>query len=143
LFAAAGVDVLELRLDFIQDFQPDRDLDKLMRAATLPYIITYRPKWEGGNYDGPEPQRLATLKLAAIKGAPYVDVEWKAAALFFAGVCVVMVGGDGGGDVAAQITYVYNVRPKVVLNHEGACTMLGRLPYAHTLTWSGRQHHSF
>lgn len=76
---------MELRLDFIQDFQPDRDLDTLMGAATLPYIVTYRPKWEGGNYDGPEPQRLATLKLAAIKGAPYVDVEWKAAALFFAG----------------------------------------------------------
>jgi hypothetical protein len=41
-----------------------------------------------GNYEGPEPQRLATLKLAALKGAPYVDVEFKAAALFFAGVCV-------------------------------------------------------
>jgi hypothetical protein len=38
-----------------------------------------------GNYVGPEPERLATLKLAAIKGAPFVDVEFKAAALFFAG----------------------------------------------------------
>lgn len=44
---SAGVDVLELRLDFLQDFQPDRDLDRLMGACSLPYIITYRPKWEG------------------------------------------------------------------------------------------------
>jgi hypothetical protein len=37
-----------------------------------------------GNYEGPEPPRLATLKFAALKGAPYVDVEYKAAPLFFA-----------------------------------------------------------
>lgn len=39
-----------------------------------------------GNYDGSEPERLACLKLAAIKGAPYIDVEFKAAAIFFAGM---------------------------------------------------------
>jgi 3-dehydroquinate dehydratase/shikimate dehydrogenase len=39
--------VLELRLDFLQDFKPDTDLDRLMAACSLPYIITYRPKWEG------------------------------------------------------------------------------------------------
>eukprot|EP00775_Hariotina_reticulata_P012029 gene12029-12174_t len=83
--AATGVDVLELRLDFIKDFDPEQHLAKLMRACTIPYIITYRPTWEWGNYDGSEPQRLATLKLAALRGAPYVDVEYKAAALFFAG----------------------------------------------------------
>lgn len=43
-----GVDVLELRLDFLQDFQADRDLERLMAAcSSLPYIITYRPTWEG------------------------------------------------------------------------------------------------
>lgn len=44
-----GVDVLELRLDFLQDFEPDRDLDRLMGAAGSlgPYIVTYRPTWEG------------------------------------------------------------------------------------------------
>jgi hypothetical protein len=44
---ASGVDVVELRLDFISDFDPERDLDTLMKACTLPYIVTYRPKWEG------------------------------------------------------------------------------------------------
>ena len=44
---ASGVDVIELRLDFIQGFEPERDLEALMAACTLPYIVTYRPKWEG------------------------------------------------------------------------------------------------
>jgi hypothetical protein len=44
---ASGVDVVELRLDFISDFDPERDLDTLIKACTLPYIVTYRPKWEG------------------------------------------------------------------------------------------------
>ena len=38
-----------------------------------------------GNYDGPEAERLAVLKVAALMGAPYVDVEFKAASFFFAG----------------------------------------------------------
>jgi hypothetical protein len=41
------VDVLELRLDFLQDFEPARDLEALMAACPLPYIVTYRPTWEG------------------------------------------------------------------------------------------------
>ena len=41
-----GVDVLELRLDFIAGFDTERDLLRIMRHAKLPYIITYRPKWE-------------------------------------------------------------------------------------------------
>jgi hypothetical protein len=41
-----GVDILELRLDFIKDFNPEQDLERLMKACTIPYIITYRPTWE-------------------------------------------------------------------------------------------------
>ncbi len=37
-----------------------------------------------GQYDGPEPLRLAVLKYAAVLGAPYVDVEYLAANFFFA-----------------------------------------------------------
>lgn len=42
-----GVDVIELRLDFIKEFEPLKDLEQLMAACSLPYIVTYRPKWEG------------------------------------------------------------------------------------------------
>lgn len=45
--AASGVDIIELRLDCIKDFDPNRDLETLMAATPQPYIVTYRPKWEG------------------------------------------------------------------------------------------------
>jgi 3-dehydroquinate dehydratase / shikimate dehydrogenase len=44
---AAGVDLIELRLDYIGDFSPEKDLDTLMSRCTIPYIVTYRPQWEG------------------------------------------------------------------------------------------------
>lgn len=44
--SSTGVDVLELRLDFISDFDTERDLLRIMKHSKLPYIITYRPKWE-------------------------------------------------------------------------------------------------
>ena len=67
---------------------PGPALSTLLAAAagaSLPAIVTFRPAWEGGQYTGPEPPRLATLKLAALLGAPYVDVEAAAAGAFFAG----------------------------------------------------------
>ncbi|GLI68149.1 hypothetical protein VaNZ11_012486 [Volvox africanus] len=82
--AASGVDIIELRLDFIADFDPERHLQQILSSCPLPYIVTYRPVWEGGKYDGPEPERLAVLKMAALLGAPYVDVEFKASPYFFA-----------------------------------------------------------
>ena len=44
---AAGVDIVELRLDFLQQFDPQADLKRLMDACTVPYIVTFRPTWEG------------------------------------------------------------------------------------------------
>lgn len=43
----AGVDVVELRLDFLRGFDPAQDLDIIMQACPLPFIVTYRPAWEG------------------------------------------------------------------------------------------------
>lgn len=45
--AAAGVDIIELRLDFLKAFDPSADLKRLMDACKVPYIVTYRPTWEG------------------------------------------------------------------------------------------------
>ncbi|KAF5829171.1 type I 3-dehydroquinase-domain-containing protein [Dunaliella salina] len=83
--ASRGVDIIELRLDFLKDFDASRDLEPIMASCPMPYIVTNRPKWEGGNFEGSEAERLATLKYAALKGAPYIDVEYKSAAVFFAG----------------------------------------------------------
>ena len=94
--AAAGATAVELRLDFLEPGElvaegtadPGPALRTLLSAAagaSLPAIVTFRPAWEGGKYEGPEPPRLATLKLAALLGAPFVDVEAAAAGAFFAG----------------------------------------------------------
>jgi len=81
---AAGADVVELRLDFLQGFQPATDLPALLAGTKLPAIVTYRPNWEGGKYEGVEDARLRALWLAVELKAAYVDVELKAAAPFFA-----------------------------------------------------------
>ena len=50
------------------------------------YTIRQTMYWHcRGRYDGPEPQRLAVLKYAALLGASHVDVELKVASYFFAG----------------------------------------------------------
>lgn len=81
---AAGATIVELRIDFLKRFEPEADLQQLIAECPLPAIVTYRPSWEGGQYTGSEPLRLAALKFAALLGAPYIDVELKAAPFFFA-----------------------------------------------------------
>lgn len=44
---SSGADVLELRLDFYQNFNSVEQLEMLMKTCELPYIVTYRPSWEG------------------------------------------------------------------------------------------------
>lgn len=81
----AGADLVELRIDFLKDLQPDRDLPILRADCPLPAIVTYRPTWEDPNagYTGPEPPRLAALKYALELGFSFIDIELKAAPLFF------------------------------------------------------------
>ncbi|KAG6552593.1 hypothetical protein Mapa_005793 [Marchantia paleacea] len=81
---AAGADLVELRVDHIQGFNPQADLPTLLNARTLPAIVTYRPTWEGGEYIGDEGPRLQALHLAADLGADYVDVELQCATEFIA-----------------------------------------------------------
>ena len=69
--AAAAADAAELRLDAMAAF----DLARILAAPPCPVIVTYRPKREGGLYDGPEEDRLAVLRDAARLGARYIDVE--------------------------------------------------------------------
>lgn len=39
--------------------------------------LPYRPKWEGGQYEGDDNKRQETLILAMELGADYIDVELK------------------------------------------------------------------
>jgi 3-dehydroquinate dehydratase/shikimate dehydrogenase len=69
--AARAADLAELRLDAMRQF----DLARLLAHPPCPIIVTYRPRREGGLYDGPEAPRLETLRQAARLGARYLDVE--------------------------------------------------------------------
>ena len=69
--AAAMADAAELRLDAMAEF----DLRRILASPPCPVIVTYRPRREGGLYDGPEKDRLAVLRHAARLGARYIDVE--------------------------------------------------------------------
>ena len=79
---AAGADIVELRIDYLTDFHPESDLPQLLNGCSIPAIVTYRPSWEGGKYEGDESERLSALCFAIECGATYIDVELKAASRF-------------------------------------------------------------
>ncbi|MGE0447821.1 MAG: type I 3-dehydroquinate dehydratase [Vicinamibacterales bacterium] len=71
---ASRADMVELRLDGI-----DRpDVAQALAGRRTPVIVTCRPAWEGGRFDGSEEARKAILRSALEGGAEYVDVEWRA-----------------------------------------------------------------
>ena len=72
---AAGADLVELRLDRFTD---DRiAAAKLVDNCPLPTIVTIRPDWEGGEYDGDDMQRIALIEYlgTTCAGPAYFDVE--------------------------------------------------------------------
>eukprot|EP01018_Ginkgo_biloba_P010731 Gb_22470 [translate_table: standard] len=81
-----GADVIEIRIDHLRNFNPTVDMEILLKNRPLPTIITYRPKWEGGNYEGDEGNRLYALRLAMELGADYVDIEFQVASDFIESV---------------------------------------------------------
>ena len=73
----AGADLVELRLDRFTD---DRDAAAaLVKNCPLPCIVTIRPNWEGGEYDGDDMQRIALIEFIGTTchghGPAYFDVE--------------------------------------------------------------------
>ncbi len=74
---AAGAEMLELRLDYLNNPTPEV-VDKVVgyaRRADRPIIATCRPRWEGGGFDGSEQDRQKLLKQALMAGADYLDIE--------------------------------------------------------------------
>ena len=72
--AATSADMVELRLDGVSRC----DVARALEGRSRPAIVTCRPIWEGGQFDGAEEDRLEMLGEALSRGAEYVDVEWKA-----------------------------------------------------------------
>ncbi|KAI6692533.1 hypothetical protein NL676_020243 [Syzygium grande] len=74
-----GADLVEIRLDCLRNFNPLQDLEILIKQSPLPTLVTYRPVWEGGQYEGDEGKRQDALRLAMQFGAHYIDVELEVA----------------------------------------------------------------
>jgi 3-dehydroquinate dehydratase/shikimate dehydrogenase len=72
--AAAGVDLVELRLDGVADLDVARALD----GRRTPVIVTCRPQREGGRFVGAEEERHSILERALALGAEYIDIESRA-----------------------------------------------------------------
>ncbi|GAV64203.1 DHquinase_I domain-containing protein/Shikimate_DH domain-containing protein/Shikimate_dh_N domain-containing protein [Cephalotus follicularis] len=74
-----GADVVEIRLDCLRNFSPRQDLGTLIKQSPLPTLVTYRPIWEGGQYEGDENKRQDALRVAMELGASYIDIELEVA----------------------------------------------------------------
>ena len=71
--AATDGDMIELRLDGVADV----DVAAALSGRRRPVVVTCRPQWEGGRFDGSEESRRDMLARALELGAEFVDVEWK------------------------------------------------------------------
>jgi 3-dehydroquinate dehydratase/shikimate dehydrogenase len=72
--AVVHADIVELRLDGVTDLDPVGALV----GSTRPTIVTCRPVWEGGRWDGDEAGRRRVMAGAVQAGADYVDIERRA-----------------------------------------------------------------
>jgi 3-dehydroquinate dehydratase/shikimate dehydrogenase len=76
--AERGADLVEFRIDQFTEDPPA--VTELVQRSALPCIITCRPTWEGGAYDGDEQTRISVLEHAGLgaRKPAYIDVELKA-----------------------------------------------------------------
>ncbi len=72
---AAAADVIEIRLDALQDPNPL----PFLQTIDKPLLFTNRPLWEGGSFAGSEQERIALLERAIDAAAAYVDIELQTA----------------------------------------------------------------
>src|SRR5436190_7629097 len=72
--AVIGADLVELRLDMVSE----PDVAGALSGRRLPVVVTCRPRWEGGEFDGSEEERKRILARAAELGAEFIDLEWRA-----------------------------------------------------------------
>ncbi|WP_394295788.1 type I 3-dehydroquinate dehydratase [Methanobacterium paludis] len=70
-----GADILEFRIDGLDDPDPD-EIKGLIKDINYPFIATNRTSKEGGSFDGSEEERIEILFEAA-KYADFVDIELK------------------------------------------------------------------
>ena len=76
-----GADLVEYRIDRVFDSLDDefavRGIEGLVAESCLPCIVTCRPTWEGGEYDGDDQERISLYERLGLAERPprYLDVE--------------------------------------------------------------------
>ena len=73
-----GADLVEYRIDELFSTLDDLpDVLRLVDGSPLPCIVTCRPTWEGGFYDGDEDERVAMFERLGTSDTPprYIDAE--------------------------------------------------------------------
>jgi 3-dehydroquinate dehydratase/shikimate dehydrogenase len=70
----ADADLVELRLDTVTN----PDVEGALADRRIPVLLTCRPRWEGGEFDGSEEERKNILRRASTLGAEFIDIEWRA-----------------------------------------------------------------
>jgi len=65
------VDMVEIRLDGMRNPR----IETCIAQIPCPVLVTNRPAWEGGQFDGSERDRIEVLCKAVRSGARYVDIE--------------------------------------------------------------------
>ena len=73
---AGHIGLVELRLDGLMP--AELDVAGALEGRQLPVIVTCRPVWQGGGFNGSEAERLRILRDAARLGAEFVDIEMDA-----------------------------------------------------------------
>jgi 3-dehydroquinate dehydratase/shikimate dehydrogenase len=73
--AAAGADMVELRLDFLDELDGDAIIRELLTDRPLSVIVTCRIPEEGGHYDGDESNRISLFEKVGLAGPDFIDVE--------------------------------------------------------------------
>ncbi len=76
--AEEGADWVEFRVDGFADHLDQ--LPGLVLRSALPSIVTCRPVWEGGHYDGDEQTRISLFEHVGLgeRQPVFIDVEWAA-----------------------------------------------------------------
>ncbi len=87
------IGLVELRLDGLAP--GELDVAGALADRQLPVIVTCRPAWEGGAFNGSEADRLRILADAARLGAEFVDIEMDAEART-PGVVAALAAGHRG-----------------------------------------------
>lgn len=71
--AERGAELIEFRIDTLAD--ATTSVAALVAKSPAPCIVTCRPGWEGGDYEGDEPARRAIMRAAVDAQPAYIDVE--------------------------------------------------------------------